>query len=976
LFRDGKTVRSIGDKKKEGEHEIMSTIHIITHTHWDREWFLTSEYTNEWLDDLFENLFTLIEQVSDYRYILDGQTLMIEDYVKQHPEKRTLLQQKAQAGNFLIGPYYGQIDWRVASEESLMRNIYLGITDAHQYGNLMSFGWLMDNFGHCSQSPQIHKLFGIDTVFVWRGPVFEHDHITSDFIWEGSDGSSVDGTYLMSGYRNFYNLTDTIPYLQLRIEQLKNILEPFSPHKHVIFLNGYDLDVFPEDPFQFLQHRKGLIRSTPEIYTKECKLQVAHEHNTFYTPVLRGELYSGKYACVFPGTLSTRSYLKIENALIEHLMAFYLEPLQAIVNTAANEDIDSAETESLWRELLKTQLHDNIGGVGVDQVHDNMENVYYTLYFRIRSLIGHYLEYLPPLLDLQPGTYIFMPSPFAYENMWLKGDEKNYSISANGSGVYKIQQEEQVLPLEKPVDTYTWENEYYTFDICKISPGPPLKKGGTCRELQNGGICPAKEGIWLNGNSVGELSLEQDEGDTYNADIEQFPTIPEAKITTLKIQKEHKEFARITLEREISHEGILIQTHEEIFMNTTPLISWNVSVISTGKNYRLRFAYDTQDTHSRVFAKMPYDIYERLRKDDNYFGQEIPTELQPVLLAAREIGSVSDFPFQGFVALSDTHTTKAVFARGLREYEVDENGKIFVTLKRSVEWITKSIRTRIGDAGPKMYVPSAKDERTTRFELALVNVDSDVHSVEFLKWFYLFDYGYLLFDNATFEGKSASAKFWDEPLPWSGIHAIKPGKSVIRVYNPYDREYAFSKPYLSTDPFGKRKEEQVTIAEKKIEHLIYKFEKNDSISSPQNTVEQATSSIEMLNFPDWPVGEDKSTIDTQILSTLKKEVTTLREEKRAAEQSLQQFLQKKSGPAVPELSKDQELAYHKTKHTDLRLQREILELELSILLNELKDQEHTGELQETIRDIGKQLNLSRRHRRTYDYILSLFTHTS
>ena len=835
----------------------------------------------------------------------------------------------------------------------------------------MPYGWLMDNFGHCSQSPQIHKLFGIEAVFVWRGPVFDHDIISSDFIWEGSDGSKIDGTYLVSGYRNFYNLGDTIEYTQLRVGQLKDMLEPFTPHKHVIFLNGYDLDVFPEDPFQFLPRQEGFIRSTPEIYSQ--KHQLAQQHSTSYSPVLRGELYSGKYACVFPGTLSARSYLKIENALIEHLLAFYLEPLQAIVNTTANENIDIAETESLWRELLKTQLHDNIGGVSVDQVHDTMENVYYTLYSRIKSLIGQYLEYLPSLLDLQRGTYAFMPSPFVYENIWLNGDEKNYLISANGSGVYKIQQGKHVLPLEKPVDAYTWKNEYYTFDICRIPPDPLLEKGGTWQELQKGGICLEKEGIWLNGNPVGELCLEKDDGDTYNADTAQFSPVPETKINSVIIQEEHAEFARITLEREILHEGILIHTHEEIFMNATPIISWNVSVTSTGKNCRLRFAYDTQDLHSSVFAKMPYDIYERPRKDDNYFGQEIPTELQPVLLAAREIDSVSDFPFQGFVALSDTHTTKAVFARGLREYEVDENGKIFVTLKRSIEWIARYIRTRIGDAGPKMYVPSAKDERTTRFELALISVDTDVHSVEFLKWFYLFDYGYLVFDNATFEGRSTSAQFWNEPLPWSGIHTIEQGTSVIRIYNPYDREYVFSQPYLSTDPFGKKRGEHATLARKKIEHLLYKFEHGD-VSSHRDTFKQAPSRIDMVYFPDWPVGEDTSTIDPQILSTLKKEVAKLRKEDAAATLLLGQFLQETSERTT--WSKDEELRYHRTKHTVLRLHREILELELSLLLNELKYQENPEALQEKIRNIGKQLNLSRRHRRTYDYILSVFTHKS
>ncbi len=76
-----------------------------------------------------------MEQVPDYGYILDGQTLILEDYLGRHPEKLSTIQRYTRAGNLLIGPYYGQIDWRAVSEESLMRNLYVGISDAQEYGN-------------------------------------------------------------------------------------------------------------------------------------------------------------------------------------------------------------------------------------------------------------------------------------------------------------------------------------------------------------------------------------------------------------------------------------------------------------------------------------------------------------------------------------------------------------------------------------------------------------------------------------------------------------------------------------------------------------------------------------------------------------------------------------------------------------------------------------------------------------------------
>ena len=916
----------------------MTMIHIMTHTHWDREWFLLSEVTNEWLEDLFDRLLQIIDRQPDYRYLLDGQTLMIEDYLNAHPEQRTAIQQRAEAGNLLIGPYYGQIDWRVVSEESLMRNLEIGISDAKQYGNLMPFGWLMDNFGHCSQAPQIHKLFGIDEVFIWRGPVFDNDEISSDFSWQGSDGSQVQANYLMSGYRNFYNLTDSVEYLDQRIEQLKKMLEPFTPHKQLIFLSGYDLDVFPEDPFQFLQEGEGFVRSTPERYSRECKLQCAkeQEHNKFCTPTIRGELYSGKYACVFPGSLSARTYLKVENALIERILTFYLEPLQAIVGhppeVFENSGSGASGTESLWRDLLKTQLHDNIGGVGVDQIHDEMEKVYSHLYSKTKHLISDALAYLPSLIDLQIGTYIFMPSPFEYKNVWIHGNGKNYLVNSSGSGFYKLDQEHAVANLDKEVDSFRWDNEYYRFEI-------------------------GEERIRLNGNPVGELSLEKDAGDTYNADPEPFSETPNVTILSLKIQEKGESFAQITLKREILHEDIVVRTEEEMFMNNTPVLEWKLSVHSTGKNYRLRFIYDTQDTHSGVFAKMPYSIDQRPRKDENYFGRDIPNELQPVLLAAREIGAVADFPFQGFAALSDTNATKAVFGRGLREYEVDETGKICITLKRSVEWIARpSLRTRIGDAGPNMYVPSAKDERTTQFELALIDITAHVRSSGFLKWFYLFEYGCFVFENKTFDGKHSSVRMWKESLPWSGIRNLENRKSLIRVYNPYDDRFKFSDTYTGTDPFGQTAREVSSIAQNKIEQFIY-----EPPPRPDSETAPSRSQVDIIDFPEWPVSEDHSSIEDSILVDLRNEAEALKQEQSQAKQRVSKLLEQ-----------DDALRYHRTKHTVIRLEREILEIELSLLLNELKIREDTSEIREKIRDVGKQLNLARRQRRTYDYILSLF----
>ena len=527
---------------------------------------------------------------------------------------------------------------------------------------------------------------------------------------------------------------------------------------------------------------------------------------------------------------------------------------------------------------------------------------------------------------------MFLPSPFEYEELWIDGGDETYLVNSKGAGFYQIEQDRTVAGNGQEVDAYTWENDFYTVEVTRDS-------------------------VKLNGKSAGELSLERDAGDTYNADPEPFDEKPAVTIKFVRLIEEQDEYARIALEREVTCEDIRITTQESIFMSRTPVLEWHLSVDSRGTGYRLRFTYETCDTRSDVFAKMPFDIYQRPRADTDYFGEDVPPELRPVLLAAREVGSVSDFPFQGFVALSGGDRTEAIFAKGLREYKVDEAGTISVTLKRSVEWLAKpELRTRVGDAGPYMYVPSARDERRTKFELALVDMAAGVRSPEFLKWYYLFDYGYLLFENKGFEGNRSAATIWNEPLPWSGMQIVENGQSIMRVYSPYRQRFGFSRAHTGSDPFGQLTQEVTHIAPNGIEHLVY-----DSWPCADGRSTPFPADVEMIDFPEWPAGEDCSVIDDRKLNEIRDRIEALKQEQSDAKQRLAQISEGTDA-----------LHYHRTKHTIIRLEREILEGEISILLNELKRRDNKAEIREKVRAVGRHLNLARRRRRTYDYVLSLF----
>ena len=72
---------------------------IIPHTHWDREWIITADVTSRWLHGLFERLFKCLDSNPDYRFTLDGQCLVIEDYLEYCDNAENVLESEINSVN-------------------------------------------------------------------------------------------------------------------------------------------------------------------------------------------------------------------------------------------------------------------------------------------------------------------------------------------------------------------------------------------------------------------------------------------------------------------------------------------------------------------------------------------------------------------------------------------------------------------------------------------------------------------------------------------------------------------------------------------------------------------------------------------------------------------------------------------------------------------------------------------------------------
>jgi hypothetical protein len=294
-----------------------------------------------------------------------------------------------------------------------------------------------------------------------------------------------------------------------------------------------------------------------------------------------------------------------------------------------------------------------------------------------------------------------------------------------------------------------------------------------------------------------------------------------------------------------------------------------------------------------------------------------------------------------------------VLAKGLHAYQADENGRITITLRRSVEWLTKSdLQSRVGDAGPFFYVPDARCERVVTHELAATFVDFRVDDLEFLALNAGFQNPPQLVDTRM-TGTRREWSFFQESIPLSSLQ-IHNGQILARFYNPGARANPLSRAYRQTDVYGNPGESIFEVPPKKILTVAIDESLGHERAIPG-------SRIDLLNAPHWRVGQNQGLPDPPVIGQLKGKITALaRKIETTAAQLAQSTAQER---------------YH-LQHQIYVLQRELLEYQLSVRLNEIKlamggelTYEYLYTPDEEVASIGRQLNRLRIQRRIYDYVI-------
>ncbi|MRT55689.1 alpha-mannosidase [Enterobacteriaceae bacterium RIT693] len=706
----------------------MKTVHLIQHTHWDREWYFTENDSKIVLYYFMLDLLTRMEQDPLLGpFILDGQTVMLEDFLQVAPEQRQRLQQLIADGRVLIGPWYTQTDFLVVGAESIARNLLFGLADCKAWGSYMPVGYVPDSFGQSAQLPMFLNEFAIDNAVIWRGWC-ERDVASSEFYWHAQGGQQVLTAVLPWGY-GCAKWLPTEP--NTLAETLVPILEKqgrFTATDNLLLPNGND-----QSPFEYAvpgaltqlnagQHAYYFKRSSFSEFFDALR---ASERRL---PAWSGELLSPKYMRIHRGIFSTRADIKQLNASLEQFVSQTLEPLLTL-GWRLGLPYPQHALESIWREAMKSHAHDSIGGCNADHVNQRVKGRLQSGKESAQQLFDLNMKMLAEGIDArQKGKKIIAFNPLprqrdAQLSLTLYTPEQDFRIvdeDGNACIWQLLHEEPQDMSLvvqELSNSTRTiWYRKCHILLAARDLPAC----GYQTFYLQEGkspGFVPPEaqierlENEWLRLDvNAGTLTLiDKRSGEVY-------PHI--LRLVDGEDAGDNYNYSPPEVDWKISNNGCLHHSAlERGPLKDTLLLDWRIPAPADSASRRARrldamleVTMTVSLPHDRAWLDVEIEVNNTLR--DHRLQVELPTDIrhafhfadQPFGLIQRENipaalhvwqqenwteAPASLWPMQSLVLMHDRQRGLGVVTAGLREYEipVGQPDTLAITLFRSVGWL-------------------------------------------------------------------------------------------------------------------------------------------------------------------------------------------------------------------------------------------------------------------------------------------------
>ena len=752
--------------------EHLREVFVVTHSHWDREWYHTAARFRQRLVRLVDELLDDPPH-GDASFLLDGQAILIDDYTGVRPERTAELSTLLRDGRLEAGPWYVLADELIPSGEALVRNLLAGReTLARMRGVAPPVLYCPDSFGHPAILPELAAGFGCGVIVLWRGLGGRRSPAADVVRWRGPSGTQVVTYHLPPDGYEFGSTLPAAPSDALkRWNRISEVLAPRAITGMAILLNGADHHA-PQrhlaPAIAALNAAAAPIRCRSGSLRSAARAVLSAAQDTELSEI-RGELRdSYGYAWTLQGTLGTRAAQKRRNACAEAALIRDVEPWVAMVT---NNETSVSLLRAAWRTLLEAHPHDTLCGTSIDAVAEAFESrlgsveAQYTELRRnaVQALIGHDAELARESSPRWNASVMMRnPAPRARDGIVelqltatladitvgpgsaaRQGTRRKISPwHVDGIAIQVLARGERVSLTESPrgypdadlVSTATavgWTGEVGAYTIASRAqrqgarPTVPNPVVASHTSLQNGRVR-------VNVDEAGNISLEDMASGRSVVNvvrIERAADIGDLYTPAIRGPIEHPVPTRIRLVHRGPIRGEIAIDCEfpRVRGGQTTSCRIRVQLDADARALRVNVSGDNQQRDQRLRVVFATGLASTTTIADAAF---LPVARQALIIAEEDAAMehvVPTAPLHRWVARFDAYAGAVLVADGLAEYESLGDGGIAVTLVRSVGELSRAdLPERPGHAGWPAPTPGAQciGEFSAVFALQLLGADS------------------------------------------------------------------------------------------------------------------------------------------------------------------------------------------------------------------------------------------------------------
>ncbi len=698
---------------------MKKTLHIIPHSHWDREWYQSFEAHRMKLVELFDAIIEEMEKSEEYTYYhMDGQFIPVEDYLEIRPHMKERLQKLVKANRIQIGPWYVLQDEFLTSGEANVRNMLYGIKLSKAFGaDPLMCGYFPDAFGNVGQAPQICQGFGIDNAVFGRGlndvgtdnQIIRQNGITkSELLWKAPDGSEVIGVLFTHWYSNANELPSDPDALRDRLLNMCHSMERFAVTDHLLGMNGCDHQPLQRNLVQIIK-TAGEVQDEYEVKQSNFKdyIEEIRKYKDQLTP-FEGEII-GQYTSgwwLLTSTASTHIDIKTRNWKNQHTLERLAEPAARLAALTGGK-YDRDFFLYAWRRLMQNHPHDSICTCSCDEVYDAMLARFDSSQQVSDKLTEQALTHLAGVVDTDCGgdKAILVLSLEPAKSTVIATANVDFGRDENAQAIAIYDGEGRLVPAKvKRIDnqfTYTLPNDRFrqpryvdrfevefpvttegmgwqVYKVVKVENAPVIDCPITVREngMENETLSVTfrPDGAFdLTDRRTGRTFYNQnrledqpDRGESYNFNAGGDPVLCEYAETSLfettPYSATFRTVAMLPGDAQVTSYVTLTQGVNRVDVKS--------NIVNNGENHRIRALFDSDVIAPNALSEGQFDL--TARPIEPTFTWTNPANLQKT---------------QAFVALEpEQGAALAIANRGICEYEILRNGHntIAITLLRCV----------------------------------------------------------------------------------------------------------------------------------------------------------------------------------------------------------------------------------------------------------------------------------------------------